>query len=59
MYEGVRLGTGEGGRGEESGCGEVIGTRGVMGGEKASGRSAAYKPSLEETLDSRLEGFWN
>ena len=31
------------------------GTRGVMGGEKASGRSAADSPSLEETLDNLLE----
>ena len=52
----VKLGewgeVGEGGRGEGRGRGEV--RCGVTGGEKASGRSAAETPSVEETLESRL-----
>ena len=55
MSDGVRFWSGDEGRGEERGWGEATGTRGVMGGEKASGRSADDKPSFEETLDSLLE----
>lgn len=49
-------GSGDGGRGEERAWGEVREPRrGVAGGEKVSGRSAEENPSLEDTLDSRLE----